>query len=218
MIELLTDIDKSAGASFVELSWFVGQADLHYARDVSRWSLNSDCMAGDQLTPDGDGPEDDLHPVKEVLSDDDDGLTASSPSLTGRDRLDLRDQGADGVEASVGAVQPPDFAPVLAVVVDEHVLAEAEQGAGVHVESGGDGHLEASHVPGVAGILEAVLIALQKEFQLEPANSITEFKTSDSLDSKLLIFNAAFELLTSKVDYFWANIELFRIPSCQSYC
>ena len=127
-------------------------------------------MTRDQLTPDWDGPKDDLHPVKEVLSDDDDGLAASSPSFAGRDGLDLRDQGADRVEASVRAVQAPDLATVLTVVVDEHVLAEAEQRAGVHMQPGGDGHLEASHVPGVAGILEAVLIALQKEFQLEPAN------------------------------------------------
>ena len=137
---------------------------------MSWWSLHSDGMTGDQLTPHRNGPEDDLHPVKEVLSDDDDGLPTSSPAFTGGDCLDLRDQGADRVEASIRAVQPSDLPAVLAVVVDEHVLAEAEQGAGVHMQSCGHGHLEAAHVSGIAGILEAVLIALQKEFQLEPTN------------------------------------------------
>ena len=41
------------------------------------------------------------------------------------------------------AVDSPDFPPVLAVVVHEHVLADAEQGGGVHLEGGGHGHLVA---------------------------------------------------------------------------
>ena len=92
-----------------------------------------------------------------------------SPALARGDCLDLGDQGADGVQTSLRPVQPPDLPAVLAVVVDEHVLAEAEQGAGVHMQPSGHGHLEATHVPGIASILQAVLIALQKEFQLKPA-------------------------------------------------
>jgi recombinational DNA repair protein (RecF pathway) len=57
---------------------------------------------------------------------------------------------------------------VLAVVVDKHILADAEEGVGVHHEGGGHGHLEAAHVPRVARILQAVLVALQEELQLEP--------------------------------------------------
>ena len=76
-------------------------------------------------------------------------------------------EGADGVEA-VAAVEPPDLAAVLAVVVDEHVLAEAEQAGGVHVQGAGNRDLEPSHVPRVAGIFKAILIALQEELQLEP--------------------------------------------------
>ena len=82
-------------------------------------------------------------------------------------------EGADGVEA-VAAVEPPDLAAVLAVVVDEHVLGEAEQRGRVHVEAGGHRHLEAAHVSRVAGILQAVLVTLQKEFQLEPKQSVSE--------------------------------------------
>ena len=66
------------------------------------------------------------------------------------------------------AVDPPDFPPMLAVVVHEHVLAEAEQAGGVHVEGGGHRHLEPPHVSRVARIFKAILIALQEEFQLEP--------------------------------------------------
>ena len=66
---------------------------------------------------------------------------------------------------------------MLAVVVDEHVLGEAEQRGRVHVEAGGHRHLEAPHVPRVAGILQAVLVTLQKEFQLEPKQSVSELRT-----------------------------------------
>ena len=124
-------------------------------------------MAGDQLTPHRDGPKDDLQAVEKVLADDDDGLTASSPALTGRDGLDLRDQRTDGVQ-TVTPVQPPDLAAVFAVVVHEHVLAEAEQAGRVHAEGGGHRDLEPPHVPRVARIFKAILIALQEEFQLEP--------------------------------------------------
>ena len=41
------------------------------------------------------------------------------------------------------AVDPPDLPPVLAVVVHEHVLADAQQGGGVHLEGRGHCHLEA---------------------------------------------------------------------------
>ena len=61
---------------------------------------------------------------------------------------------------------------MLAVVVDEHVLAEAEQGGGVHVEGGGDGDLEPSHVARISSIFQTVLIALEEEFELEPATNM----------------------------------------------
>ena len=141
--------------------------DLDDPGDVSGRGLDPDGVAGDQFTPHWDGPEDDLEAVKEILADDDDGLTSSSPAFTGRDRLDLRDQRGDGVK-SVRPVQPSDLAAVLAVVVDEHVLAEAEQAGRVHVQGGRHRDLEPAHVPRVAGIFKAILIALQEELQLEP--------------------------------------------------
>ena len=134
-------------------------------------------MAGDQLAPHGDCPEDDLEAVEEVLADDDDGLPAGRPAFTGRDGLDLGDQRGDGVE-SLRPVQPSDLAAVLAVVVDEHVLAEAEQAGGVHVQGAGHRDLEPSHVPGVARIFKAILIALQEELQLE-SEQITSFELND---------------------------------------
>ena len=83
-------------------------------------------------------------------------------------------EGADGVEA-VAAVEPPDLAAVLAVVVHEHVLAEAEQAGGVHVERGRHRDLEPPHVPRVAGIFKAILIALEEELQLEPEQQNMSF-------------------------------------------
>ena len=129
--------------------------------------LDPDGVTGDQLAPHRDGSEDDLETVEEVLADDDDGLAARGPPLAGGDGLDLRDESTDRVQA-VRPVQSPDLPAVLAVVVHEHVLGEAEQAAGVHVELGGHGDLEAPHVPRVAGILKAILIALEEKFQLEP--------------------------------------------------
>ena len=130
---------------------------------MSWWSLHHDGVTRDQLTPHRDGSEDDLESVKEVLPDDDDSLSSSSPSFTGGDGLDLRHESTDRVE-SVCTVQSPDLPAVFTVVMHEHVLAEAEQARGVHVQGGGHGDLEPPHVTGVAGILKAILIALQKEF------------------------------------------------------
>ena len=42
------------------------------------------------------------------------------------------------------AVDPPDFPPVLAVVVHEHVLADAEEGGWVHLEGRGHRNLGVS--------------------------------------------------------------------------
>ncbi len=63
-----------------------------------------------------------------------------------------------------------DLSAVLGVVVDEHVLGDADNGAGRLVEAvqGGDGHLEAPHVARVARVLQAVLVALQEELELVP--------------------------------------------------
>ena len=79
----------------------------------------------------------------------------------------MRNQGADGVQP-VGAVDSPDLTAVLAVVVHEHVLAETQEGRGVHVKARGNGNLKSSHVTWVSGIFQTVLIALQEELQLEP--------------------------------------------------
>ena len=43
----------------------------------------------------------------------------------------------------LGAIDPPDLPPVLAVVVHEHVLADAQKGGRVHLEGRGHCHLEA---------------------------------------------------------------------------
>ena len=165
---ILTHIDEAAGAALAELPGLVGEADLDNAGDVTGRGLHPDSVTCDQLGPDRDCAEDDLEAVKEVLSDDDDGLTPGRPPLAGGDGLDLGDEGGHGVEAAVGAVQAADLAAVLGVVVDEHVLREAEQRAGVHHEPGGDGDLEPPHVPGVSRILEAILIALEEKLELEP--------------------------------------------------
>ena len=53
---------------------------------------------------------------------------------------------------TLGSINSPDLPAVLAVVVHEHVLADAKEGGGVHVEATGDRHLEPSHVARVAGI------------------------------------------------------------------
>ena len=119
---ILTHIDEAAGAALAELPGLVGEADLDNAGDVTGRGLHPDGVTRDQLGPDRDCAEDDLEPVKEVLSDDDDGLTSGCPSLTGGDGLDLGDEGGHGVEAGVGAVQSADLAAVLGVVMDEHVL------------------------------------------------------------------------------------------------
>ena len=68
------------------------------------------------------------------------------------------------------AVRPPDLPPVLGVVVHEHVLGVGVGLAGVDVVRGGDGHLETAHVPGVAGILQTVLVALEEKLELESGN------------------------------------------------
>ena len=65
-------------------------------------------------------------------------------------------------------VQPPHLPPVLGVVVDEHVLADAEEGGGVHHQGGAHGHLEPPHVPRVPRVLQTVLVAFQEKLQKEP--------------------------------------------------
>ena len=81
------------------------------------------------------------------------------------------------------SVEPAYLAAVLAVVVDEHVLADAEEGVGVHEEGGGDGHLEPAHVPGIARILQTVLVTLQEELQLEPEQLIISAKNKGKIRS-----------------------------------
>ena len=56
--------------------------------------------------------------------------------------LNLRHKGGHGVDTPVRAIESPDLAAVLGVVVDEHVLRETEQRARVHQQPGGDGDLE----------------------------------------------------------------------------
>ena len=133
--EVLTYVDEAPRLSFAELSGLVGEADLHYSRYMSGRGLHSDGVVRDQLTPNGYCAEDNLEAIKEVLSDDDDSLPSRSPALGGRDGLDLRHQ---CVRVKAGqvlrAIDTPDLPPVLAVVVDEHVLADAKQGGWVHVE------------------------------------------------------------------------------------
>ena len=85
------------------------------------------------------------------------------------------------------AVDPPDFPPMLAVVVHEHVLGDAEQRGGVHLERRGDRHLEAPHVPRVARILQAVLVALQEELELEPGREGQERWCLESVEGHLVL-------------------------------
>ena len=42
----------------------------------------------------------------------------------------------------LGAIDPPDLPPVLAVVVHKHVLADAQQRRGVDLQGRGHRHLE----------------------------------------------------------------------------
>ena len=129
-------------------------------------SLYSHSMTRDQLAPHRNGAEDDLKTIKEVFSDDDDCLSSCCPTFTGRNSLDLGHQSV-GVE-SLRAVDTSDLPPVLAVVVHEHVLADAQQGGGVHLQATRDRHLEPPHVTRVTSILQAVLVALQEKLQLKP--------------------------------------------------
>ena len=62
-------------------------------------------------------------------------------------------------------VAPLDLPAVLRVVVHEHVLGGDDGVALVQVEGGRHRHLEAPHVPRVARILQAVLVALQEELE-----------------------------------------------------
>ena len=71
-------------------------------------------------------------------------------------------------------VTPLDLPAVLGVVVDEHVLGEGERVGLVQIVGRRHRHLEAPHVPRVARILQAVLVTLQKKFQLEPKQSVSE--------------------------------------------
>ena len=63
---------------------------------------------------------------------------------------------------------PLALAAVLGVVVDEHVLGEGADGAAGEGGRHADRDLEAAHVARVAGVLQAVLVALQEELELEP--------------------------------------------------
>ena len=74
-----------------------------------------------------------------------------------------------GVEAFC-SINTPDLSAVLAVVVHEHVLTDAQEAGGVHLQGSRDGHLEPSHVTRIACIFQAVLVALQEELQLKPIN------------------------------------------------
>ena len=74
-------------------------------------------------------------------------------------------------------VTPLDLPAVLGVVVDEHVLGEGERVRLVQVVGRRHRHLEAPHVPRVARILQAVLVALQEE--LEGVAGREESKGSD---------------------------------------
>ena len=69
---------------------------------------------------------------------------------------------------TLGGIEPLGPAPVLGVVVDEHVLAEAEQRRGVHVEARRHGHLEPPHVAWISRIFQAILVTLEEKFKLEP--------------------------------------------------
>ena len=66
-------------------------------------------------------------------------------------------------------VTPLDLPAVLGVVVDEHVLADAEEGGGVHHQGRAHGHLEPPHVPRVPRVLQTVLVAFQEKLQLVSA-------------------------------------------------
>ena len=134
---------------------------------MPRWGLYTNGVARDELTPHGDCAKDDLETIEEVLPDDNDSLTPSCPSFTRRDRLDLRYERTNGVQ-TVGPVQTTDLAAVFAVVVDEHVLTEAEQRRGVHVEARRHGHLEPPHVAWISRIFQAILVTLEEKFKLEP--------------------------------------------------
>ena len=95
-----------------------------------------------------------------------------------------------GVEAAelLGAVDAADLPAVLAVVVDEHVLGDAEQRGGVHLQRRGHRHLEPPHVPRVPRILKAVLVALEEELELEPGTEESDEVCLASVEEHL-VFN-----------------------------
>ncbi len=66
--------------------------------------------------------------------------------------------------------------------MDEHDLGDADDGAVEGgVGRGGDGDPEAAGVARVARLLQAVLVALQEELQLEPAGERDEVDLRDLL-------------------------------------
>ena len=82
---------------------------------------------------------------------------------------------------SADAVGPLDLPAVLGVVVHEHVLGEGERVAVVQAVGRGHRHLEAPHVARVAGVLQAVLVALQEELQLKPGEQGFQYFTKSFL-------------------------------------
>ena len=70
---------------------------------------------------------------------------------------------------TLGGIEPLGPAPVLGVVVDEHVVRDGEELA-LHAGHGGDDNLEPPHVAGVSRILQTILITFEEELQEEPDN------------------------------------------------
>ena len=120
-----------------------------------------------------------LKSVKEVLPDDDDSLAPSGPALGRRQGLDLRHQGVRVqagkvwggrlsictwpglvVELTFCAVDSPDLPAVFAVVVDEHVLADTQEGGGVHL---GRGRVSMATIQIIKKIIVVMILMQLKE-------------------------------------------------------
>ena len=177
-------VHKATGRVTAELFALVGERDLA-GSGVTRRQLQLEGMRRDELGPEEHCAEHDLDSLEEVVAHDHYADAAVGGALARTHRFyegmgymratstataaAARRRAADGrcarVRGGHGAVDATCCAtPMLRVVVHEHVLGDGEERA-VHAYLRADDYLEATHVARVACVLQAILVAFQKEFE-----------------------------------------------------
>lgn len=66
----LTNINKSSRSSFAELFGFIGKGNFNNTRMWSGWDDDLHSMASDEFSPDRLITENNLDPIKEVITND----------------------------------------------------------------------------------------------------------------------------------------------------